>query len=158
MNALNTIMLADKDDELLEVLQLFLDRMGYYVIRVNSGKDLLSSLQASPVPVILTSFHLSDMAGIELIKNARKLSPQTEIIVTVDEDDFDSGVISLKYNVSDFITKPIKSDILEVRDRDITTSCPDTEDLEATIDDMQEDMITIRGLLIDANVLIDKHA
>jgi signal transduction histidine kinase/DNA-binding response OmpR family regulator len=114
MNPTNTILLADKDEELLEVLQLFLDRMGYYVVRVNSAKDLISNLQTNPAPVILTSFHLPDMAGIELIKTARDLSPQTEIIIMVDEDDFDSGVISLKFNVSDFITKPIKSDILEV--------------------------------------------
>ena len=114
MNTINTILLADKDEELLEVLQLFLDRMGYYVVQVNSAKDLISNLQTNPAPVILTSFHLPDMAGIELIKTARDLSPQTEIIIMVDEDDFDSGVISLKFNVSDFITKPIKSDILEV--------------------------------------------
>lgn len=114
MVANNTILLVDKDRELCKALEKYLTRHGHDVNQAGSGQDALSALSTSPPSVLISGTQLQDMSGLELLRDLRKTFPHIEVIMIVDEGDVVTGVEGLRLGASDYITKPINSDALEV--------------------------------------------
>jgi signal transduction histidine kinase len=54
------------------------------------------------------------MDGIELLQKVKQVDPETEVIMITGHGDMDLAVKSLKYDATDFITKPINVDVLEI--------------------------------------------
>jgi len=110
----NTILLVDKDKELCDALEKYLARHAYDAIRTETGQMALSTISNNSPSVIISGAQLKDMTGIELLRNLRRKFPQIQVIMIVDKEDIDSGIESLRIGASDYITKPINSDALEV--------------------------------------------
>ncbi len=110
----NSILLVDEDKELCNALEIYLGRHGYDAIETDSGQTALSTVSKKLPSVVISGTQLEDMPGAELLRTLRKEFPQIEVIIIVDEGDIDSGVECLRLGASDYITKPINSDALEV--------------------------------------------
>jgi len=54
------------------------------------------------------------MTGIELLSKIKKISPETEVIMISGHGDMALAIESLKHEATDFITKPINDDALEI--------------------------------------------
>jgi len=54
------------------------------------------------------------MDGIELLRRLKKLSPDTEVIMITGHGDIDLAIKSVKYEATDFVTKPINDEVLEI--------------------------------------------
>jgi len=54
------------------------------------------------------------MDGIELLQKIKRENPETEVIMITGHGDMDLAVKSLKHDATDFITKPINVDVLEI--------------------------------------------
>jgi signal transduction histidine kinase len=54
------------------------------------------------------------MDGIDLLQKVKQDNPETEVIMITGHGDMDLAVKSLKYDATDFITKPINVDVLEI--------------------------------------------
>jgi signal transduction histidine kinase len=54
------------------------------------------------------------MDGLDLLKKIKALAPDTEIIMITGHGDIDLAIKSLKFDATDFITKPIDDDILDI--------------------------------------------
>ncbi|MFC1867908.1 ATP-binding protein [Thermodesulfobacteriota bacterium] len=112
----SSILIADTNEEILDVLQLVIGRMGYEVIKCSTAYGIFSEIQIETYPVIITSLEFSNLKGGELVDMINKQSPSTQIIILVDEHSPDTA---LKYldkdkGVSDFLTKPVNSAALEI--------------------------------------------
>jgi signal transduction histidine kinase len=57
---------------------------------------------------------MPEMDGIELLRRLKKLSPDTEIIMITGHGDMDLAIKSVKYEATDFVTKPINDEVLEI--------------------------------------------
>ena len=54
------------------------------------------------------------MDGIELLRRIKQINQDTEVIMVTGHGDMDLAIKSLKYEATDFITKPIKDEALEI--------------------------------------------
>jgi signal transduction histidine kinase len=54
------------------------------------------------------------MDGIELLRKIKAENPDAEVVMITGHGDMDLAVKSLKYEATDFVTKPINDDILEI--------------------------------------------
>ena len=54
------------------------------------------------------------MDGIELLRKIKRQNPDTEVIMITGHGDIDLAIQSLKHEATDFITKPISDDVLEI--------------------------------------------
>ncbi|MCK7506139.1 MAG: response regulator [Desulfobacterales bacterium] len=54
------------------------------------------------------------MDGIELLQHIKAESPDTEVIMFTGHGDMDLAIKSLKYDATDFVTKPINDEVLEI--------------------------------------------
>ena len=109
-----TILLVDDEKDIRDVLRLPLSDLGYEVLEAENGEDALRLFEKAQPPMILTDIKMPGMDGIELLQKVKHVNPETEVIMITGHGDMDLAVKSLKYDATDFITKPINVDVLEI--------------------------------------------
>jgi signal transduction histidine kinase len=108
------ILLVDDEKDIRDVLHLPLSDLGYEVLEAENGEDALRLFESLQPPMILTDIKMPGMDGIELLQKVKHVNPETEVIMITGHGDMDLAVKSLKYDATDFITKPINVDVLEI--------------------------------------------
>jgi len=117
MNNRNTkikLLLVDDEEDLREVLGIFLEDIGYEVSSAENGEEALALFKKTMPPIVLTDIKMPGMDGIELLQKIKLENPDTEVIMITGHGDTDLAIKSLKYEAIDFITKPVNDDVLEV--------------------------------------------
>ena len=110
----NTILLVDDEPGIRKVLSISLQDSGYDVHTAANGNDALQLFKKIDPPIVLTDIKMPDMDGIELLRQIKKESPEAEVIMFTGHGDMDLAIKSLKYEATDFVTKPINDEVLEI--------------------------------------------
>jgi len=110
----NKILLVDDEKDIREVLVLPLADLGYQVSEAENGKDALDIFRKIQPPIVLTDIKMPGMDGIELLQKIKHENPETEVIMITGHGDMELAIRSLKNEATDFITKPINVDALEI--------------------------------------------
>ena len=109
-----TILLVDDERDIREVLNLSLSDMGYQVYEAENGDQALGIFKEVLPAIVLTDIKMPGMDGIELLEKVKRENPEAEVIMITGHGDMDLAIKSLKYKATDFITKPINVDVLEI--------------------------------------------
>ena len=110
----NTILLVDDESDIREVLSLPLCDLGYQVSEAETGDQALEIFRERQPAIVLTDIKMPGMDGIELLQKIKHENPETEVIMITGHGDMELAVRSLKSEATDFITKPINVDALEI--------------------------------------------
>jgi len=110
----NTILLVDDEAGIRKVLGISLADSGYTVHTAENGTQALRMFKKIAPPIVLTDIKMPDMDGIELLRRIKEENPDTEVIMFTGHGDMDLAIKSLKYEATDFVTKPINDDVLEI--------------------------------------------
>lgn len=108
------ILLVDDEEGLRKVLGLSLEDRGYEVHMAGDGHEALTVFKKVKPPIVLTDIKMPGMDGIDLLKGIKRLDSEAEIIMITGHGDIDLAIKSLKHDATDFITKPIDDDILDI--------------------------------------------
>jgi len=98
------ILVVDDEPHILELAKMYLEREGFQVECVGTGKDALNSLSGNPDLVIL-DLMLPDIDGFEICKRIRAKSNVPVLMLTARKDDIDK-IVGLEMGADDYITKP----------------------------------------------------
>jgi len=109
-----TLLLVDDEEDIREVLGIFLGELGYPVLTAENGKTALDIFRRENPPIVLSDIKMPVMDGIELLKAIKEENPDTEVIMITGHGDMELAIESLKLEATDFITKPINEDALEI--------------------------------------------
>ena len=109
-----SILLVDDEEGIRKVLGILLADMGYQVHTAGTGAEALRVFKKLRPPIVLTDIKMPEMDGIELLRNLKQISPETEVIMITGHGDMDLAIKSVKYEATDFVTKPINDEILEI--------------------------------------------
>ena len=109
-----SILLVDDEEGIRKVLGIALADLGYTVHPAENGVDALRIFKDKKPPIVLTDIKMPEMDGIELLRRLKKLSPDTEVIMITGHGDIDLAIKSVKYEATDFVTKPINDEVLEI--------------------------------------------
>jgi signal transduction histidine kinase len=109
-----SILLVDDEEGIRKVLGISLADMGYRVVTAENGKEALRIFKRKRPAIILTDIKMPEMDGIELLRLIKEKSPETEVIMITGHGDMDLAIESVKYAATDFVTKPINDEILEI--------------------------------------------
>jgi PAS domain S-box-containing protein len=110
----NSLLLVDDEEDIREVFGIFLADMGYEIFTAENGTEALRIFREKHPPIVLSDIKMPGMDGLELLQIIKKESPDTEVIMITGHGDMDIAIQSLKYEATDFITKPINDDALEI--------------------------------------------
>jgi len=108
------VLLVDDEPGILRVLGISLADRGYRVLTAENGEEALRVFHEARPEVILTDIKMPGMDGIELLKRIKAESPNTEVIMITGHGEMELAIQSLKYDASDFITKPINDEALDI--------------------------------------------
>jgi signal transduction histidine kinase len=153
------ILLVDDEKDIRDVLYLPLSDMGYEVIEAEDGEEALRLFLKAQPPIVLTDIKMPNMDGIELLQKIKRENHETEVIMITGHGDMDLAIKSLKYEATDFITKPINVNVLEIAlqrvcERILTRQQlrEYTENLEGLIHEKTElqDHLSSLGLMISS--------
>ncbi len=103
------------DDELgmRQFLTHLLQREGHAVRVAESGVQALEELRKNPADLIISDIKMPDMNGIELLKAARELLPEVEVIMMTAFASVDTARDAFLLGAYDFVQKPFDNDLLK---------------------------------------------
>jgi len=87
---------------------------GYQVMLAENGEAALKMYHDMLPSIVITDIKMPGMDGIELLKRIKQENAETEVIMISGHGDMDLAIKSLKHSATDFITKPINVDALEI--------------------------------------------
>lgn len=105
------ILIVDDDISLLQAVELILSP--YFTIHsFTSPNEAHRLLKARTIPLVILDLHLPQGSGLDLLKQWKLDSPETEIIFCSGEQKVDKAIECLRHGASDFLSKPFKKEDL----------------------------------------------
>jgi signal transduction histidine kinase len=109
-----SILIVDDEEDIREVLEIALEDVGYRVSVAENGAKALGIFKSKQQDIVITDIKMPVMDGIQLLREIKRENPDTEVLMITGHGDMDLTIRSLKNEATDFITKPINVDILEI--------------------------------------------
>src|ERR1043166_1196959 len=103
------------DDELgmRQFLTHLFQREGHFVRVAENGRVALEQLEQLPPDVIISDIRMPDMSGVELLRAARELLPDVEVIMMTAFANVDTAREAFLLGAYDFVQKPFDNDLLK---------------------------------------------
>jgi len=100
-----TILIADDDTELCELLREYLGQEGFDVRLAHDGEQALVESRRPGLDAMVLDIMMPRMNGIDVLRNLRKESELPVIMLTARGDDLDR-IIGLELGADDYLAKP----------------------------------------------------
>ncbi len=102
------ILVVDDEESILQSLSRIFKREGHQVFTAAEGKSGLDMLRKEAVNVLVTDLVMPGMDGSDLLKAAKAVSPETEVVMMTAHGTVENAVEAMKQGAYDFVTKPLK--------------------------------------------------
>ncbi|MDB4952567.1 MAG: Response regulator of zinc sigma-54-dependent two-component system [Myxococcales bacterium] len=110
----SAILVVEDDLDVATMMRDALCKHGFDAAAVPSGAACLERLRTRPVDVVVTDVGMSGMSGIELCVELRRLYPDVLSLVVTGQGGLDTAIDAIRAGAYDFITKPVKVDVLAI--------------------------------------------
>src|SRR6476619_1518117 len=107
------VLIVDDEPNLRKILAAQLSRDGYEVMTAEDGEQGLTMLRENHIALIVTDLTMPKVAGMMLLLEALRESPDLPIVMITAHGTVDTAVEALKLGAFDYLTKPFDKD--EVR-------------------------------------------
>jgi len=109
-----TVLLVDDEEGIRNVLSISLADAGYEVHTAESGVKALEIFRELSPAIVLADIKMPGVDGMELLRKVKEESHDTEVIMITGYGDLDLAARSKKLKATDFVTKPISQEALEI--------------------------------------------
>jgi two-component system response regulator PilR (NtrC family) len=100
------ILICDDERSICEMLDITLRREGYKVETVTSGEVAKRKIESAIYDIIVTDIKMPTIDGIEVLRHAHKVSPESAVILITAVDDYEAAVQAVKAGgATDYIRK-----------------------------------------------------
>ena len=149
------ILIVDDDNNIAELISLYLTKECYDTKIVNDGEEAVREFHSFQPNLILLDLMLPGMDGFEVCKKIREEKNIPILMVSAKKDDIDK-IRGLGLGADDYMTKPFSPSELVAR---VKAHMARYERLVGTNQKQQNDIVEIRGIKIDkeqCDVLCDE--
>jgi len=100
------ILVCDDERSICEMLDIALRRDGHRVETVQSGQAAKNKIDGALYDLIITDIKMPNIDGIEVLRHAHRVSPDSPVILITAVDDYEAAVEAVKAGgASDYIRK-----------------------------------------------------
>ncbi len=150
------IMVADDDQNICELLRLYLEKEGYGVTLAHDGEAAVEQFFAEAPDLVLLDIMMPKLDGWQVCREIRKKSNTPIIMITAKGETFDK-VLGLELGADDYVVKPfdtkeIVARIKAVLRRSAASGNPAAEMKEVSYDKLTVNM-TRYELKVDGKVV-----
>ena len=128
----NTILVADDEKHIVQLVKLYLTNEGLRVETARTGRRRWRRRAGSPDLIVL-DLMMPKVDGWEVCRRLRKESNVPVIMLTARTDDVDK-IVGLELGADDYVTKPFNPRELVARVKAVLRRSQNTPDQDVTID------------------------
>jgi DNA-binding NtrC family response regulator len=108
------ILFVDDDPAILNLVEEYLNTIGYSVTVVDNGLKALKLIRDADFDVVFTDFKMPDIDGLELLAAIKEFRPSTEVIIVTGHGSMESAINAMKWGSYDYLQKPFKLEVLKI--------------------------------------------
>ncbi len=102
------VLVVDDEPAIVESLTKIFRREGLTVLAATDGSAGLDILRKHRVGVLLTDLMMPQTTGMDLLRAAKTIAPETEVVLMTAYGTVETAVDAMKEGAYDFVTKPLK--------------------------------------------------
>ena len=103
----NKVLIVDDEPSIRWVLAEALRDWDYETVEAETGAAALAAIGAERPAAVLLDINLPDASGLDLLRDIKRCSPKTAVIMITAETLYENAVAALRGDADDFIGKPI---------------------------------------------------
>jgi DNA-binding NtrC family response regulator len=103
-----TVLIVDDDHANADSLLRIFEREGVRTLVAHEAKGALELLRGHRVHVILTDLMMPGTTGIELLRAAKQIAPEVEVVLMTAYGTVETAVTAMREGAYDFVEKPLK--------------------------------------------------
>jgi two-component system, NtrC family, response regulator PilR len=107
------VLIADDELGMRQFLTHLLQREGHSVRVAGNGQEAMTLLREESADLLLSDIRMPDMGGIDLLKAARELQPDIEVIMMTAFANVDTAREAFLLGAFDFVQKPFDNELLK---------------------------------------------
>jgi two-component system response regulator PilR (NtrC family) len=104
------VLVVDDEKSMRDLLAITLQRAGYEVTVADGGESAIEAIRRDPFDAIITDLRMPKVDGLQVLRSAKDLSPETAVIMVTAVASTETAVEAMKLGAYDYITKPFKLD------------------------------------------------
>jgi two-component system response regulator PilR (NtrC family) len=104
------VLVVDDEKSMRDLLAITLQRAGYDVTVADGGETAIEAIRRDPFDAIITDLRMPKVDGLQVLRSAKDLSPETAVIMVTAVASTETAVEAMKLGAYDYITKPFKLD------------------------------------------------
>ena len=108
------ILFVDDDQQILAMVQQFLNRCGFNITTESSGQKAIEMVRENHFCVVFTDLNMPEISGMELLKQIKAISAETEVIIVSGYGTIEAAIQAMKLGSYDFLQKPINFDRFKI--------------------------------------------
>jgi two-component system response regulator PilR (NtrC family) len=108
-----SVLLVDDEPDIVEILEMVLREEEMDVYTSRSGREALDVLRNRSVDVVVSDIRMPDLTGVELLREAKQLSPETVFVMMTAFASTETAIEALQHGAFDYLTKPFKMEELK---------------------------------------------
>ena len=109
------VLVVDDQKNMRATTAIVLRAAGHAVEEAEDGASALQRLQQETFDVVLTDLRMAAIDGMEVLRGAQRMTPETQVIVMTAYGTIESAVEAIRLGAYDFLAKPFKEDELLLR-------------------------------------------
>ena len=124
------ILLVDDDKEMRYALSETLKRCGYSVDTASEGREAIDKFSSGKFEMVITDIRMTySSEGIQILKEIKKQSQNTPVVIITAYGTIDNAVEAMKLGAFDYLIKPFSIDALEEVVKRAFDSLPDNSSI-----------------------------
>ncbi len=108
------ILVIDDEAIIRESLHDWLSDAGYLVLTAENGHQALEIIEKEKPSIAISDLVMPGMDGIELLKRAKEMSPDIEVIIITAYGSIPTAIAAMKEGAYDYIEKPFRPEKAEL--------------------------------------------
>ena len=116
--SMGKILVADDDQNIAELLRLYLEKEGYTVVLAADGEQAIERFSAENPDIVLLDIMMPKLDGWQVCRDIRKKSNCPIIMITAKGETFDK-VLGLELGADDYVVKPFEAKEIVARIKEI---------------------------------------
>lgn len=113
------ILLVDDETIVRDSLSEWLKEAGYDVTSAEDGYRAIQIIKDRPADVLVVDLKMPGLDGIEVLKEVKKIAPETKVIIITAYGTVENAVEAMKVGAADYIMKPFEPEKLEFAIEDV---------------------------------------
>ena len=100
-----SILIADDEEEIADLIAIHLEKEGYHVIKVSDGQEAVRVVETQSIDLLILDIMMPKLDGYEVTRRIREQHNMPIIFLSAKTSDFDK-VQGLVIGADDYMTKP----------------------------------------------------